>query len=326
MMSERMGSGATSMPLEGFPERPQAAAPAAAVRTAAGSARRVLLRVVVGVWLTAGAVLATDAFLVEPNWIQVRRSVEYLRPLRSTVPDVTLVHLSDLHIGQLGMRERRAIDLINQAHPDLIVITGDLTRSGSSPHALGVFLSSLHARHGVFMVWGNHDHWDGAATGWGPEVVRGARVTILDNESRRIDLPRGHFYLAGVDDPITGHDNLRRAMAHVPHRAPTILLAHTPEIVRSLGHWGINLVLAGHTHGGQVRLPWIGALWVPYGTRDFLDGWFDVDHGARLHVNPGLGMSWLPVRFLCRPVIDLITLRGGLPPGSRPPSTAPKRS
>jgi predicted MPP superfamily phosphohydrolase len=85
--------------------------------------------------------------------------------------------------------------------------------------------------------------------------------------------------------------------------------------VRSLGNWDIDLVLAGHTHGGQVRVPLVGALWVPFGTRDYLDGWFDVAPDVRLHVSRGLGWSWLPIRFFCRPTIDIITLRAGRKPG-----------
>jgi hypothetical protein len=263
------------------------------------------------------SVLAIDGFIVEPNWIEVGRSVEYLPGLRAGASDFTLVHLSDLHIARLGFRERRAIDIVNAARPDVIVVTGDLTASGGSPQALTGFLAALHARDGKFAVWGNHDYWDGSATTWGPEAVRRGGFTILDNANQRVAFPGGRVVVAGIDDPVTGRDNLKKAMQSVSRRDVCLLLAHSPEVVRSLGNWDIDLVLAGHTHGGQLRFPWIGALWIPYGTRDYLDGWYDVGGGARLHVNRGLGWSWIPVRFLCRPRIDRITLRGGVSPGAR---------
>jgi len=271
-------------------------------------------------WALYAAVLlalgaAVDGTLIEPNWIEVVRTVERLSMLRPFAPDLTLVHISDIHIGSFGYRERRAIEIINDAQADIIVLSGDLVRGPDRARDLETFLGSLHARYGRFLVWGNHDYWDGVPGTWGPEVVQRAGFTLLRNSSRAINYPGGKIVIAGLDDPITGHDNLRLAMTRVSRRDACILVSHTPEVVRSLGNWDIDLVLAGHTHGGQVRLPFVGALWVPFGTRDHLEGWFDVPPGVRLHVSRGLGWSWLPVRFFCRPTIDIITLRAGGQPG-----------
>jgi len=259
--------------------------------------------------------LVVDAFVIEPRWIEVVRSVEYLPMLRPLAPDLTLVHLSDIHIGSLGYRERRAIDLVNEARPDIIVISGDLVRDGDHREDLRVFLAAMHARYGKFLVWGNHDYWDGVPGTWGPKIVESTGFTLLRNSSRAIVYSGGKIVIAGLDDPITGHDNLKLAMARVARRDACILVAHSPEVVRDLGNWDIDLVLAGHTHGGQVRLPIVGALWIPYGSRAHQDGWYDVPQDVRLHVSRGLGWSWIPVRFLCRPTIDVITLRAGTPPG-----------
>lgn len=279
--------------------------------------------------LVAGAAtlaVGLYASLIEPDWIEVVRSVEYLPMLRPGAPDLTLVHLSDIHIGSIGRRERRAIEIVNATQPDLIVISGDLVRSGARAADLEAFLVALRARRGKFLVWGNHDHWDDLPRTWGPETVRRAGFTLLRNSNQRIVYAGGRIVIAGLDDSITGHDSLRLAMARVSRRDACILLAHSPDIVRSLGNWDIDLVLAGHTHGGQVRLPVLGALWVPHGTTDHMDGWFDVDPGVRLHVSRGLGWSWLPLRFLCRPAIDVITLRSGRPPGVATPKSLTGRS
>ncbi len=261
--------------------------------------------------------MVVDATLVEPNWIEVVRSVEYLPMIRPIAPDLTLVHISDIHIASLGYRERRAIEIIDDAHPDIIVISGDLVRGHDHREELRSFLGALRARYGKFVVWGNHDYRDRVPGTWGPEVVESAGFTLLRNSSRTILYPGGKIVIAGLDDPVTGHDNLRLAMARVSRSDACILVAHSPDVVRDLGNWDIDLVLAGHTHGGQVRLPIVGALYIPYASRDHQQGWFDVARDVRLHVSRGLGWSWLPVRFLCRPTIDVITLRAGAPPGKR---------
>lgn len=280
------------------------------------------------VLLAGTVVLAVGLYasLIEPDWIEVVRSVEYMPMLRPGAPDLTLVHLSDIHIGSIGRRERRAIVMVNAAQPDLIVISGDLVHSGVRPGDLESFLVALRARYGKFLVWGNHDYWDDLPRTWGPEVVRRAGFTLLSNSNQRVHYPGGRIVIAGLDDSVTGHDSLKLAMTNVSRRDACILLAHSPDIVTSLGNWDIDLVLAGHTHGGQVRLPVLGALWVPHGTTPHLDGWFDVDPGVRLHVSRGLGWSWLPLRFFCRPAIDVITLRSGRPPGVTPPKSIIGRS
>ncbi len=267
--------------------------------------------------LISGLAIAIDALLVEPDWIEISRSIEYVPALPASAPDLTVVHLSDPHVVRMGRRERDAIAMIDGVRPDLVLVSGDLTRRGASRRDVEAFFGALRARYGVFAVWGNHDYWDGVATRWGPDALARSGVRLLKNGSVRIATVAGPIVIAGIDDPVTGHDALKQAMRGVPRRDVCVLLTHSPEVVPSLGNWDIDIVLAGHTHGGQVRLPGLGALYVPPGTRDYVEGWFDVKGGARLHVSRGLGWSWVPVRFFCRPRIDVITLRGGVPPGTR---------
>ena len=303
-------------PLLDLLEAPPAAP--GAREAAAGSLWSRIHAAALAVFIVTGAAIAVDAFLVEPGWIDVRRSVEYLPSLRAGAADLTVIHLSDLHLRGLGSRERDAIDRVNAARPDLILISGDLTSRGCRPADLETFLGALRAHHGKFLVWGNHDYYGAEpASGWGPAAVRRGGFTLLSNENRAVDVPGARLRIAGLDDPVTGRDNLRAAMSRVSRRDLCILIAHSPEIVRSLGNWDVDLVFAGHTHGGQIRLPGVTPFWVPYGTRDYVEGWFTVQGNARLHVSQGLGWSYLPARFLCRPRIDVITLRGGTPPGTR---------
>jgi predicted MPP superfamily phosphohydrolase len=264
--------------------------------------------------LLSGSVLLVDALWVEPEWIEVTHHVEYVAAWRRSAPDVVLVHLSDPHIEEHGRREAEALERIIACRPDVIAITGDLVRAGRDPAALERFLAGLPAPGRKFAVWGNHDHASGLAGAAGRALLARAGVTLLENAHRRIDTPGGPLVVAGLDDPSSGLDNLARALAGVAREDATLLLSHSPEIAGALGNRDVDLVLSGHTHGGQVRLPFLGAILLPAGTRHFEDGWFDVDGGARLHVSRGLGWSGLPIRFLCRPRIDVITLRGGAPP------------
>lgn len=268
---------------------------------------------IAGACLVSGAILFVDAVLVEPDWIEVAHHLEYVPGWRRSAPDVVLVHLSDPHVEGMGRRERRAIDAIVAARPDLIAITGDLVRRGRDPGALEGFLAAL-PRNRTFAVWGNHDHASGFAGAAGADLLGRAGVVLLDNTHQRIRTSAGTIVVAGVDDPSSGLDNLARALDGVARREFTLLLSHSPEIAGALGNRDVDLMLSGHTHGGQVRMPLLGAILLPAGTASFEDGWFDVDGGARLHVSRGLGWSGLPIRFLCRPRIDVITLRGGAPP------------
>ena len=268
---------------------------------------------VAGACVVSGAVLCVDAVLVEPDWIEVTHHLEYVSSWKRSAPDVVIVHLSDPHVEGMGRRERRALEAVAGARPDLVAITGDFVRSGRDVTSLQRFLAGLPARR-TFAVWGNHDHASGLATSAGADLLRAAGITLLDNAHRRLATAAGPIVVAGIDDPSSGLDNLGRALAGVARRDLTILLSHSPEIAGALGNRDVDLMLSGHTHGGQVRLPLFEAVLLPPGTRMVQDGWFDADGGARLHVSRGLGWCGLPIRFLCRPRVDVITLRGGAPP------------
>ncbi|MGH9748522.1 MAG: metallophosphoesterase, partial [Candidatus Polarisedimenticolia bacterium] len=210
--------------------------------------------------------------------------------------------------------------------PDVIVISGDLARDPASLPALETFLGALRARQGKFAVWGERDHREGIVEAGGAAFLQRAGVRLLRNDSVALRHSGGRVRIAGIDDAVTGRDSLKRAMRATARAEFCILVSHTPAIVRSLGNWDIDLVLAGDAHGGQIRLPLIGALWAPSGSRAFIEGWHDVDPGVRLHVSRGLGWSFVPARLFCRPRIDRITLRAGLPPGRVAPRAVTRNS
>ncbi|CAM4317031.1 metallophosphoesterase [Deinococcus marmoris] len=240
------------------------------------------------------------------------------RPLR-------VAFLTDLHFGLFiyGGSVRAWVDAANAARPDLILLGGDQMdyRADEAPTALLSELQRLNAPLGVYGVWGNHDYGSFGkyySPHYGPrrddwlqrrEALRAAYaevgVTILRNEGRSV---REDVYLAGVDDLWEGEMDLDAALAGKPSAGGTLLVSHNPDLLPDLPP-GLGLVLSGHTHGGQIRLPLIGAPVVPsrYGQR-YAMGWVTGAHGTPAYVSRGLGLSGVPLRNLCEPEIAVFTL------------------
>ncbi|MFC6618621.1 metallophosphoesterase [Deinococcus radiophilus] len=219
---------------------------------------------------------------------------------------------------------RRWVEAALAERPDLILLGGDFVdvRAGETPTELLNELSRLRAPLGVYGVWGNHDYgsfgkyasrWRGAATPNWPqyrqeytELLDQIGIQLLRND---IAQPRDDLHLIGTDDRWHGDSpDLTALLAEAGGRA-TLLLTHNPDILPELPQH-IGLTLAGHTHGGQVRLPGVGAVVVPsdYHTR-FDMGWKEGAHSSPAYVSRGLGVSGLPVRTLCAPEVTVLELQ-----------------
>ena len=255
------------------------------------------------------------AWAIEPNWIEVTRHEAWFKNLPEEFNGLVVAHLSDLHMRRYGARERRVLAKLAEAKPGVIAITGDFTQDGSDPSAIRTFLKDLQRLNPPFGIWavlGDYDHWYPPAAN--DEAVRkffsDAGIALLVNEWGRIGKGFDTMTLVGVDDPFTGADNLGNALRGTQRTPFAILLTHAPQMFMKADLTKFDLVLAGHTHGGQVRLPGIGALWLPAGSEGYDSGWF---YGitTQMYVTRGVGTSILPLRFLCRPEIALITLQRG---------------
>jgi uncharacterized protein len=252
----------------------------------------------------AGLALAIDAFFIEPNRIEVTHSwveAPLARPL-------TIAHLTDLHTSGLGRRERQLLGLLDSEQPDVIVITGDSLAWGHNAYDhIRPLLSRLHAPLGVWLVRGN---WENSYPLRDNYPVHDERkfysqlgIHFLLNEAGPI---RPDVWLAGLDDPSNGTPDLDAALRTVPHGVYVIAAFHAPAFFdRIAGR--VPLVLAGHTHGGQIRLPFVPVFWLPHGSGRFLEGWYG-EQGSKMYVSRGIGMSALPIRFRCRPELSMITV------------------
>lgn len=229
-----------------------------------------------------------------------------------TVPDLprefegfTILHLTDLHSKEFGSDQGRLLKLINQQSFDMVAITGDFVdkRNPSEQPALSL-IDGLITKP-VFFVPGNHE--------WSTDFrIRPALVDhgvkILLNANFKYTKGNSHIWIAGVDDPYSHRDDLDKALSEVDSQ-PKILLAHAPNIFQKAIEADANLVLVGHTHGGQVRLPLIGAIVAPgQGYFPKYDYGQFVANNTNMIINCGLGESVLPIRFYNRPEIVLVKL------------------
>ena len=272
--------------------------------------------------MIAAALLAFGSFVwaryLEPKMLTTTHVDIPVKGLASTLAGTRVVLLTDLHGATFGSDQRILADAVRRQQPQAIVFAGDLIDANRGGLAAGLQMLSVMAQIApTYLVWGNHDYIGGLQEIQDGIRQQGIAVTELDDAWAILDLPTGRLIFAGLArswrNGSTGLPALAaeaRTMAGTG--SPLIAVIHSPGPgpVADAEAAGADLVLAGHTHGGQIRLPFIGALWSPvdgflsrtaYGLRQITNG--------TLFTSRGLGMSVWPVRFLCPPEIVVLTLR-----------------
>jgi predicted MPP superfamily phosphohydrolase len=246
--------------------------------------------------------------LSEPFMIAVERQEIFLRKLPKALDGFRIAHLSDLHYGPLvdPRHLQRAIQIANDLRPDMVALTGDYIsqeRGYAAPCAEVV--GRLRATHGVYAILGNHDHWTDAKLI--SDLFRAEGIRMLINEGVRIDARDEAFWLAGVDDTMVGLEDLSLSLAGARDEEFKLLLAHNPTILRRAARANVDLVLSGHTHGGQVTLrPEKNRSGRP--RRRMLRG-LGRRANTQIYVTRGLGTVVLPIRYGCPPEVSLLELR-----------------
>jgi predicted MPP superfamily phosphohydrolase len=269
-----------------------------------------------------GAASAAGVFLyasqIEPRWVQIRCITLPLWGLPSAFDGYRLIQISDLHLAEgkpyNAASIRRLVGRLNRLKPDLIVITGDFVSHLDDSARVGIAeLAGLKARDGVLGISGNHDYWNGIYDVTG--AVEAARVDMLFNEHRLLQRKGQTVTIAGLDDVWEGHPDLSVALAGTPADSPVILLAHEPNYAEiAASEPRVVLMLSGHSHGGQVRIPGLGPLALPDLSFRHPMGLDHVDAAGRdksmwVYTNRGVGIAEIPYRLFCRPEITVFTLR-----------------
>ena len=268
-------------------------------------------------WVLALAtVLFLEAAVVEPRILLIRRIEVTVAGLPVEWDGGTVMQLSDPHLGYPSPAAWRAIDTICAERPDLVVVTGDVADRRSSIPVVLAWAKQLCEAAGVPVIYvpGNHEHWrfgDGEAMAQFLEQLRQVGFVVLENESTRISHRSGGIGLAivGLDDSYSYNMDVEAGFSGLAAGEQAIVLEHCPDDVTSIvASAHASLVLTGHTHGGQVRLPvWGDRLTAALEGSPFVRGLYQVG-GVPLYVSQGLGMSVLPVRFFCPPEVTVFTL------------------
>jgi predicted MPP superfamily phosphohydrolase len=245
--------------------------------------------------------------LAEANTLIVEKIEISLARLPKKLENFRIVHLSDIHHSPFTGLEHiaKAVEIANSLKPDMFILTGDYVSHETQYIApVAEVLGTLKSEFGTFACLGNHDHWTDA------EMVtnhfRAENINVLINEGFRFEARDASFWLCGVDDYMVGKTDLRAALRGSFPDEMKLLLAHNPVIVRQAARYGVDLILSGHTHGGQVKLRDEEKRILP---RRKLKNGLHRRKDTQIYITRGIGTVVLPVRFGCPPEISLIELR-----------------
>jgi hypothetical protein len=264
--------------------------------------------------------LGTDGYL-ESYRLQLKKIEIPLRRLPPQLDGFTIVQLSDFHYEKefSAIPIRRSVDLVNSLHPDLVVFTGDFVTvpmfrfglhaarmAANAVFPCAAVLSHIKSRMGAFAILGNHDaHSNPALVAAG---LRAHGISLLKNSCVPIEHGGARFWLAGIDDALEGEPDLGAAIEKIPAGEPIVLLAHEPDFADEAALTPVDLQLSGHSHGGQIWIPGIGAPWLPPLARHYPRGFYNIEKMI-LYTNIGIGTIRAPIRINCIPEVTHITLR-----------------
>lgn len=259
--------------------------------------------------LLSGAVML-DGFVLEPKDFEVQRLDIRIPGLPTAFSGFTICQLTDIHHSPVvGLNYiNRVIDKANSLAPDLVVLTGDYVDDERryAPPAIEA-VTRLKSRHGTVAILGNHDYFIGE--GYSREVISRNRIPLLQNGHIMIRSGGDALCIAGTRDYLEDKPDAKEALKGVPADVPRVLLSHHPDYSEYLPQdERVDLVLSGHTHGGQVRLPGSFAPVVPSDFGQKYSGGLVANRHTQVYVSRGIGVSMIPVRFNCPPELTLIRL------------------
>jgi predicted MPP superfamily phosphohydrolase len=266
--------------------------------------------------------LAADSVLWEPYHPRLTRIEIHLKGLAEEFDGFTIAQLSDFHYDPYAgaAQIRAAIELTKQLSPDLFALTGDFVtipfhespasrrRAAQDAEPCADLLRSLQSREGSFAVLGNHDV--GADARVVTDALERRSISVLNNRAVPLERNGARFWLAGVDDVMEGKDDLNLALQGVGRNEPVVLLAHEPDFADRAARFAVGLQLSGHSHGGQIRFPFVGPLYLPPLARRYPWGLRQLGD-LTLYTNVGVGTIHVPVRWNCLPEVTLVRLRAG---------------
>jgi uncharacterized protein len=264
--------------------------------------------------------IAGDSVLLEPNRPRLIRKEIALRRWPSRLDGFTIALLSDFHYDPYFSVHpiRSAVEMVNRLRPDLIALTGDFVSvswfgsaatGAADAEPSAALLKKLRAPHGVWSVLGNHDVFSDPDRV--TDALRAVGIPTLSNKSVAIEKDGARFWLGGVDDVLGGSPDVPATLHGISGDEAVVLMVHEPDFADYVAGYPVDLQLSGHTHGGQVRIPFIGPLYLPELAKKYVWGLFKIRE-LTLYTNAGIGTVNLPLRWNCPPEITFITVRESL--------------
>jgi uncharacterized protein len=248
---------------------------------------------------------------IEPNWIEIV-SIDLTIPrLTESFNNFKLVQISDIHLGDYMSEDRldKIARLVNRQHPDAIAITGDIItkRQKFVPEDLTAFLQKLNSTENIISVFGNHDRDHRGERELEKALIKN-KIINLNNQIYIIHRGEEKLIFAGLDDVYIGKPDLPKVIDRLTDDSPVILLVHEPDFIDISAKTGkFALQLSGHSHGGQIKMPFLPPSFLPLGGKKYFAGLHQVDNTFE-YTNRGLGMTGIPIRFNSRPEITVFTL------------------
>ncbi len=284
--------------------------------------------------VTATGILAVsaDAAVWEPNQPRLQRIDVPLLRLPEALDGFTIAQLSDFHYDDYFSvwPIRKAVDIVNTLHPDVVVLTGDFVtvpvfveylhnaeQALVAAEPCARILGKLRAHLATVAVLGNHDLI--AEAEWVTRTLVSQGISVLRNQSLPLQRDGARLWITGLDDVMEGRPDLERSLRGLPPDEPAVVLVHEPDYADRVARYPVDLQLSGHSHGGQIRLPLIGAPFLPQLARKYPWGLRRIGP-LTLYTNVGLGTIRIPARLNCPPEVTLFTLRVAAskdPPTSR---------
>ena len=253
--------------------------------------------------------MLADASAIEPYRLDISRHDVAVAGLPAALDGLRIAQISDVHLPGTPDAARRAAAAIERERPDVVVLTGDIIEHMSELPALADFASSVRGRLGTFAVLGNWEHRAGVTPPTARPAYEKAGVTFLFNEPAAVERGGATLGVVGLDDPVLGAPDPARALAGRRPSALDLWLIHAPAYIDTLPRStsAPAMILTGHTHGGQIRLPGVTP-YTPPGSGRYVSGWYR-DALAPLYVSRGIGTATVRMRFCCRPELPVFTLR-----------------
>ncbi|AIY80332.1 metallophosphoesterase [Clostridium botulinum] len=280
--------------------------------------KKILKRIFITIILIPAICFGIFAYsiYVEPNLLSVR-NIEINNSSNIKNEDtIKIAQISDIHLGEYYTIDKleKLVNKVNSQNADIIVFTGDLFDNVSKfedTSKVAPILKKLNAKIGKYAIYGNHDYGGGAKNIY-KNVMEDSGFKILVNDQANVKLDSGKtISILGLDDALLGNPDVEKTARNIKESNYNLLLLHEPDLSDKFVSYNIDLILAGHSHGGQVKIPFLGEIVTPPLAEKYKDGLYNLNtqRNTQLYVNSGIGNTKMPFRFMNVPEVSIFEIK-----------------